>query len=114
MIGSLATIFILAVVAGYLFAEVKKARAETSRLQAEIEIERAYGRRVLDQAAEDRAAAAVERKELYQRIQAPEIAVHDAQLEKRRERPYVRRQPIGADDDAAFAARDKKGKEGTE
>lgn len=53
-------------------------------------------------AIEERTAHAVERKELYQRIQAPEIAVHEAQLEARRERPYVRREPIGADNDAAF------------
>ena len=53
----------------------------------------------------ERAAAAAERKELYQRIQAPEIAIHDAQLEARRERPYTPRKPIGADDDAAYAAR---------
>jgi FtsZ-interacting cell division protein ZipA len=58
--------------------------------------------------AAERVAAAEERRELYQRIQAPEIAVHDAQLEARRERPYKRRQPIGADDDKAFAARDKE------
>lgn len=51
---------------------------------------------------EARGEALRERQELYQRIQAPEIAVHDAQLEKRRERPYVRREPIGADNDAAF------------
>lgn len=108
MIGLLATISILAVTVGYLVGQIKQARAEASRLQAEIELEREYGRHVLDQAAEDREAAAVERKELYQRIQAPEIAVHTAQLEARRERPYVRRQPIGADDDARFKARDEE------
>lgn len=51
---------------------------------------------------EERRDHAVEREKLYQRIQAPEIAVHEAQLEARRERPYVRREPIGADNDAAF------------
>lgn len=61
---------------------------------------------------EERQRARVERKELYQRIQAPEIAVHDAALEARRERPYVRRAPIGADDDAAFAARRKEAQSG--
>jgi hypothetical protein len=55
--------------------------------------------------AAERDRAATERRELYQRIQAPEIAVHDAQLEARRQRPYVRREPIGADNDAAFARR---------
>lgn len=54
---------------------------------------------------EERQAAAEERRELYQRIQAPEIAVHEAQLEARRERPYVRREPVGADNDQAFAER---------
>lgn len=53
--------------------------------------------------AAERDRAARERRELYQRIQAPEIAIHDAALEARRERPYVRREPIGADNDAAFA-----------
>ena len=105
----LATIFVLAVFAGYLVGQVKRAQAESSRLQAEIEVERAYSRKVLDEkdAALIAAADAVrgERKELYQRIQAPEIAVHEAQLEARRERPYVRREPVGADNDAAFAAR---------
>lgn len=51
--------------------------------------------------AQERRAAAEERKELYQRIQAPEIAVADAHRERRG--PYVRRQPIAADDDAAYA-----------
>lgn len=54
--------------------------------------------------AAERDRAATERRELYQRIQAPEIAVHEVALEARRERPYVRRQPIGADNDKAFAA----------
>lgn len=111
--GLLAAIFVLALFAGYLIGEGRRARAtavaEASRLQAEIEAERAYTRRVLDEkdaallAAAD--AARRERKELYQRIQAPEIAVHETQLEARRERPYVRREPVGADNDAAFAAR---------
>jgi len=61
---------------------------------------------------EERRAAAEERRELYQRIQAPEIAVHDAQLEARRERPYVRREPIGADNDAAFMRQRERAAEG--
>lgn len=75
-------------------ADLARSRAETAAVRAE--------------AAEERVAAAGERRELYQRIQAPEIAVHEAQLEARRDRPYKRRQPIGADDDAAFAAREKE------
>jgi len=69
-------------------AELARSRAETAAARAEL--------------AEERERAAKERRELYQRIQAPEIAVADAALEARRERPYVRREPIGADDDAAF------------
>lgn len=71
--------------------ELARSRAETAAARAEL--------------AEERERAAAERKELYQRIQAPEVAVADAALEARRERPYQRRKPIGADDDAAFAAR---------
>ena len=52
---------------------------------------------------EERRAAAEERRELYQRIQAPEVAVAEAHRERRG--PYKRRQPVGADDDAAFAGR---------
>lgn len=52
---------------------------------------------------EQRQAAAAERRELYQRIQAPEIAVAEAHRESRG--PYVPRKPIGADDDAAFNGR---------
>lgn len=62
------------------------------------------------QAVEERREAAKERRELYQRIQAPEIAVAEAHRERRG--PYVPRKPIGADDDAAFAARDKEAKNG--
>lgn len=72
-------------------AELARSRAETAAVRAEL--------------AEERERAARERRELYQRIQAPEVAVADAALEARRERPYVPRKPIGADDDAAFAAR---------
>jgi FtsZ-interacting cell division protein ZipA len=72
-------------------AELARSRAETAAARAEL--------------AEERERAAKERRELYQRIQAPETAVADAALEARRERPYQRRKPIGADDDAAFAAR---------
>lgn len=69
-------------------AELARSRAETAAARAET--------------AEERERAAKERRELYQRIQAPEVAVADAALEARRERPYVRREPIGADNDAAF------------
>lgn len=54
------------------------------------------------QAAAERAEAAKERRELYQRIQAPEIAVAEAHRERRG--PYQRREPVGANDDARFAA----------
>lgn len=50
--------------------------------------------------ASQRAEAAAERKELYQRIQAPEVAVAEAHRERRG--PYVPRKPVGADDDAAY------------
>jgi hypothetical protein len=71
--------------------ELARSRAETAASRSEL--------------AEERDRAAKERRELYQRIQAPEVAVADAALEARRERPYTPRKPIGADDDAAFAAR---------
>lgn len=51
----------------------------------------------------ERDRAAKERQELYQRIQAPELAVSEAHRERRG--PYVPRKPVGADDDAAFLAR---------
>lgn len=54
---------------------------------------------VRDQAAE-------ERRELYQRIQAPELAVQEAVRASRPDRPRPR--PIAADDDARFAARAKE------
>lgn len=44
-----------------------------------------------------------ERRELYQRIQAPEVAVREHVRETRPPRSKPR--PIAADDDAAFAAR---------
>lgn len=46
---------------------------------------------------EERAYHAQERKELYQRIQAPEVAVAEAVREARG--PYQRRQPRGHDHD---------------
>jgi hypothetical protein len=55
---------------------------------------------------EQRQVAAQERRELYQRIQAPEVAVAEAHRERRG--PYVKRKPIGADDDAAFNGRGEK------
>lgn len=68
------------------------------------------------QAAEERAAAAreqaeerlrhaAERRELYQRIQDPETAVSEHVRESRPQRRKAR--PIAADDDAAYAAREK-------
>lgn len=73
---------------------------QRAAILAEADRERAE---LLHQAAQERAAHAEERRELYQRIQAPEIAVSEA---VRRERgPYQRRKPIAADDDAAFQAR---------
>jgi FtsZ-interacting cell division protein ZipA len=79
-------------------AELARSRAETAAARSEL--------------AEERERAARERRELYQRIQAPEIAVADAALEARRGKPYVRREPIGADDDAAFARqREQRGEE---
>lgn len=95
---SLALVASVALLAFRERGAARKAEAETSRLRSEIELERDYTRTVLERAE-------VEREKLYQRIQAPEAAVHDAQLEARRERPYERRQPIGADDDAAFNGR---------
>lgn len=68
--------------------ELARSRAETAAARAEL--------------AEERERAAAERRELYQRIQAPDVAVADAALEARRDKPYVRREPIGADNDAAF------------
>jgi hypothetical protein len=69
--------------------------------------DRASWHAIFDHLAEKREAerqeAAGERRELYQRIQAPEIAVAEAHRERRG--PYTPRKPIGADDDAAFAAR---------
>lgn len=56
------------------------------------------------QAADREAAMEAERRELYQRIQAPETAVLEHVREGRPERRKAR--PIAADDDAAFAARE--------
>lgn len=67
----------------------REAAAESARVDAERQDERREHRE--------------ERAELYQRIQAPEVAVADAHRERRG--PYVRREPIGADNDAAFMAR---------
>lgn len=76
--------------------------------KVEIKAERDVARSRAETAAErDRAAA--ERKELYQRIQAPEIAVAEAHRE--RVGDYKPRKPIGADDDAAYVARDKARRE---
>jgi Tfp pilus assembly protein PilV len=51
--------------------------------------------------------AAEERKELYQRIQAPEVAVAEAHRERRG--PYAPRKPVGADDDAAYQRKEVDG-----
>lgn len=110
IVPSLVAILVLSIVVGYLEATIRRERREAADWMARKNAETAA---VRAEAAAERVAAAEERRELYQRIQAPEIAVHDAQLEARRERPYKRRQPIGADDDAAFAARAKE-KEGGE
>jgi hypothetical protein len=54
--------------------------------------------------------AALERRELYQRIQAPEMAVVGQVRESRPPRRKAR--PIAADDDAAFMERDGVKKDG--
>lgn len=71
--------------------EAERGRARYASLQAE--------------AAEERQRHEAERRELYQRIQAPEVAVMESVRESRGERRKAR--PIAADDDAAFLARDK-------
>lgn len=53
----------------------------------------------------ERREAAKERADLCQRIQAPDLAVYEHVREGRPERRKAR--PIAADDDAAFAAREK-------
>ena len=58
-------------------------------------------------AARERREAAAERAELYQRIQAPDLAVDEHVRESRgpdRRRP----RPIAADDDARFAEREEE------
>jgi len=57
-------------------------------------------------AARDRREAATERRELYQRIQAPETAVLEHVRSERPERRKPR--PIAADDDAAFMEKRKE------
>lgn len=46
-----------------------------------------------------------ERRELYQRIQAPETAIIEQARRERPERPRLR--PIAADDDQAYTARER-------
>lgn len=75
--------------------------------QREREADRLFREALERKMIEERQEAAEERRNLYQRIQAPEVAVHEAQLEARRARPYTPRKPIGADDDAAFAERSR-------
>ena len=58
-------------------------------------------------AARERREVAAERAELYQRIQAPEVAVDEHVKESRPDRRAPR--PIAADDDAAYAERDDRG-----
>lgn len=55
----------------------------------------------------ERREAAAERAELYQRIQAPDVAVTEAVKESRPDRRRPR--PIAADDDAAYAERNERG-----
>jgi hypothetical protein len=50
--------------------------------------------------------SARERAELYQRIQAPDVAVDEHVKASRPDRP--RRRPIAADDDQRFLARDEE------
>lgn len=85
-------------VAAHDRAEARVLREEADRAHREM-LERVLGE-VHEEARE-------ERKELYQRIQAPEIAVAEAHRERRGE--YVPRKPIGADDDEAYARRNRKG-----
>lgn len=59
---------------------------------------------------EERQEARRERQELYQRIQAPEIAVSEHVRAERG--PYVRREPIGADNDRAFTERGTEAEDG--
>lgn len=54
--------------------------------------------------ARERAEAATERRQLYQRIQAPKEAVLEHVRAERG--PHKPRRPIAADDDARFKARD--------
>lgn len=66
-----------------------------------LELERGQEReRAQARYASLQADAAEERRELYQRIQNPELAVAEAHRERRG--PYVPRKPVGADDDAAY------------
>lgn len=83
----------------------REAAAELARSRVDTSLARSEAVAARSELTAERERAARERKELYQRIQAPEVAVADAALERRRETPYVPRKPIGADDDAAFAAR---------
>ena len=55
--------------------------------------------------AQERVAAAEERRELYQRIQAPELAVAEHVRASRPDRRRAR--PIAADDDAAYKKREE-------
>lgn len=77
---------------GEASATLARSRAETAAVRAQVDEERAEWVR--------------ERRELNQRIQAPEIAVQEAMLEDRKDRR--RPQPIAADDDAAYAERRKR------
>ena len=88
-------------------AAARRAEARSAQLGREIEIERDYTRKMLDGAEDERRRAEQERKELYQRIQAPDVAVAEAHRERRG--PYVRRQPVGADDDARITGASRNG-----
>jgi hypothetical protein len=60
--------------------------------------------------AQERQAAADERRELYQRIQAPEAAVVEHVRANRPDRRRAR--PIAADDDAAYKKRKEEAENG--
>lgn len=60
-------------------------------------------------AARERREAAAERAELYQRIQAPELAVAEHARSSRPDRRRAR--AIAADDDAAYKKREEEAEE---
>lgn len=100
------TLTCLALVGLLAYRERVGARERSSAQERLAEAEAGSVRAILhlsDRYNEERVQHAQERRELYQRIQAPEVAVAEAVREARG--PYVRRKPIGADDDEAFHVR---------